>query len=124
MILGTLRLGGAALHTHNHSYMLEGIKAVSTRRPFLSSGALVAGYAGLFAIGFNDLLYAGEIAALATTSGLSLAFGLCIGQLRLISRDLTGAQATEAIYGTYRHLNRERLEIAAAVERMKTGSLS
>jgi hypothetical protein len=124
MILGTLRLGGTALHTHNHSYILEGIKAVSTRRPFLSSGVLVAGHAGLFAIGFNDLLYVGEIAALVATSGFSLAFGLCIGQLRLISRDLTGAQATEAVYGTYRHLNLERLEIAAAVERMKSGGVS
>jgi hypothetical protein len=124
MILGTLRLDGTALHTHNHSYMLEGIKAVLTRRPFLSSGVLVAGHAGLFAIGFIDILYVREIAALVATIGLSLAFGLCIGQLRLISRDLTGAQATQAVYGTYRHLNRERLAIAAAVERMKSGGVS
>jgi hypothetical protein len=118
MILGTLRLGGTTLHTHNHSYMLEGIKAVSARRPFLSTGVLVAGHAGLFAIGFIDILYVRETAALVAT------FGLCIGQLRLISRDLTGAQATEAVYGTYRHLNRERLAIAAAVERMKSGGVS
>ena len=124
MIFGTLRLDGTALHTHNHSYMLEGIKAVSTRRPFLSSGVLVAGHASLFAIGFIDILYVQEIAALVAAAGMSLTFGLCTGQLRLISRDLSGAQATDAVYGTYRHLNRERLAIAAAVERVKSGGLA
>ena len=124
MILGTLRLGGTVLHTHNHSYMLEGIKAVSTRRPFLSSTVLIAGHTALFTIGFIDILYAREIAVLVATIGMSLTFGLCIGQLCLISRDLTGAQATDAVYGTYRHLNRERLEIAAAVELVKSGGLA
>jgi hypothetical protein len=37
---------------------------------------------------------------------------------------LAGARATDAIYGTYAHLNRERRKIAAAVDGVKTGGAS
>ena len=57
-------------------------------------------------------------------AAVSLVLGLKIGQLRLISRDLAGANATDAVYGTYGHLNRERRKIAAAVERVKSGGVS
>ena len=124
MILGKLTLGDTALHTHNDSYILEGIKAVSTSRPFLSSGLMVSTLVAIFGIGFADILYVSELIALGTAISVSLILSLKIGQLRLISRDLAGAQATDAIYGTYAHLNRERRKIASAVERVKTGGAS
>lgn len=124
MILGKLTLGETALHTHNDSYILEGIKAVSTSRPFLSSSVMVSALAAIFGIGFADILYVSELIALGTAISVSLILGLKVGQLRLISRDLAGAQATDAIYGTYAHLNRERRKIASAVERVKTGGAS
>lgn len=120
MIFGTLTVGETALHTHNDSYILEGIKAVSTSRPFLSSGVMISALTTIFGIGFNDILYVGELAAVGTFASVSLILGLKIGQLRLISRDLAGAHATDAVYGTYAHLNRERRKIAAAVERVKS----
>ena len=124
MILGKLTLGETALHTHNDSYILEGIKAISTSRPFFSSGVMISALATIFGIGFADILYVGELAALCAVASVTLILGLKIGQLRLISRDLAGAQATDAVYGTYAHLNRERRKIAAAVERVKSGGAS
>lgn len=124
MILGKLTLGETALHTHNESYILEGIKAVSTSRPFLSFGMMISALTTIFGIGFADILYIGELVALGAVAAVSLVLGLKIGQLRLISRDLVGANATNAVYGTYGHLNRERRKIAAAVERVKSGGVS
>lgn len=121
MTLGELILGETALHTQNDSFILEGIKAVSTSRPFLSSGLMVSTLAAIFGIGFADILYVSELVGLGFVVCMSLTLGLKIGQLRLISRDLAGAHATDSIYGTYAHLNRERRKIAAAIERVKTG---
>ncbi|WP_297339523.1 hypothetical protein [Pseudophaeobacter sp.] len=124
MIFGTLRLGETALHTHNDSYVLEGIKAVSTRRPFLSAGLVIGTLVAGFTISFSDILYLGEIAALIVTGFLSIIGGLSIGRLQLVSRDLTGSPIADAVYGTYGHLNRLRPLIADAVERAKTGGAS
>jgi len=124
MIFGTLRLGETALHTHNDSYVLEGIKAVSTRRPFLSAGLVIGTLVAGFTISFSDILYPGEIAALIVTAFLSIIGGLSIGRLQLVSRDLTGSSIADAVYGTYSDLNRRRPLIADAVERAKTGGVS
>ena len=121
MVFGTLNIGETSLHTHNDSYILEGIKAVSTSRPFLSSGVMISALTTVMGVGFADILYAGELTAVGAVASVSLILGMKIGQLRLISRDLAGAQATDAVYGTYAHLNRERRKIAAAVEQVKSG---
>ena len=61
MIIGKLHLGGTALHTHNDSYVLDSISAVSTRRPFLSAGVMISGMSALFCASFADILNSGEI---------------------------------------------------------------
>ncbi len=119
MIFGKLRLGANALHTHNDSYVLESISAVSTRRPFLSAGVMVSGLTAMFGVSFIDILTIGEVISLILISGLSLTGGLTIGQLRLISRDLRGSPISEAIFDSYGHLNRLRPQIAEAVEQAK-----
>ena len=124
MVFGKLNLSDTALHTHNDSYILEGIKAIKTSRPFLSSGVMISALAIIFGIGFADILYVVELAALGAVSCTSLILGFKIGQLRLISRDLSGAKATDAVYGTYARLNHERLKIAAAIEQVKSGGAS
>lgn len=124
MILGRLSLGEKALQTHNDSYVLDSISAVSTRRPFLSIGLIISGLLGTFTLSFLDLLYLHEIGGLALAAILVLVGGLSVGQLRLVSRDLRGSPIADAIYGSYRHLNRLRPEIADAVERAKTGGVS
>jgi len=61
MIFGKLKLGTTALHTHNDSYVLAGITAVSTRRPLWSVGLLVGALSATFTLSFADILYPNEI---------------------------------------------------------------
>lgn len=124
MIFGKLSLGANALHTHNDSYVLQSVSAVSTRRPFLSSAVAVSAFLTLFGVGFVDILYGEELLALAIFVSVALTLGLTIGQLRLVSRDLRGSPIADAVYGTYGHLNRLRPQIADAVERAKAGDVS
>lgn len=124
MILGKLRLGESALHTHRDSYVLQGISAISTRRPLLSTGLMIGGLIATFTVSFFDILYTTEITVLAATALFSVVGGLTIGQLRLVSRDLRGSPIADAVFGTYGHLNRLRPQIADAVERAKTGGAS
>ena len=121
MILGKLHLGETSLHTHRDSYVLETISAISTRRPFLSAGAMITVLTTGFGWSFADILTTGELLALSLVSLSSLAGGVGIGQLHLVSRDLRGSPIGDAVYGTYRHLNHERLSITEAVERTKAG---
>ena len=119
MIIGKIKLGETSLHTSNDSYVLQSITAVSTRRPFLSSGLMIGGLTGSFAYGFRDILFPGELIALGAVSFLSVFLGIMIGRLLLVSRDLAGSPIAEAVHGTYRHLNRLRPQIADAVEKAK-----
>lgn len=124
MIFGKLDLTESVLHTHADSYILVGIKKVSTARPFLSSGVMIAGLAGLFALGFADILYFYELILIGAVIVTALVVGMSLAQLRLFSRDLHSAQAINAVYGTYRHLNQKRIAISAAVEAAKSGGAS
>lgn len=124
MIFGKLELGLTALHTHNDSYVLAGITAVSTRRPLLSAGLMVGALSATFTLSFADILYPNEIAVLVIATTMSVIGGLSIGQLRLVSRDLRGSPIADAVYGTYPHLNRMRPLIADAVERAAKGGKS
>ncbi|MEZ5887518.1 MAG: hypothetical protein R3D56_11660 [Paracoccaceae bacterium] len=124
MIFGKLIIKDAVLHTHRDSFILEGIKKVSIHRPFLSTGVMVASLTGLFVVGFADILYPGELLLLGSVASLSMVLGLSLAQLRLISRDLGMNEASDALYGTYAHLNRERLKISAAVDQVKSGGAS
>lgn len=123
MIFGKLTLTHTALHTHNDSYVLSGIKGVSARRPFLSTGLLVGGLLGLFGSAFADILTATELGSLAAATAVSLSVGFGLGQLQLVSRDLAGSRIADVVYGSYRHLNRERRRIAEAVEAAKSGEM-
>lgn len=124
MIFGKLIINDGVLHTHRDSFILEGIKKVSIHRPFLSTGVMVASLAGLFAVGFADILYPSELALIVSVASAAMLFGLSLAQLRLISRDLGVSEAPDAVYGTYAHLKRERLKISSAVAEAKSGGAS
>ena len=124
MIFGKLDVREHVLHTHVDSYILVGIKKVSTARPFLSSAVMIAGLAGLFVLGFADILYAHELMMIGAVIVTALMVGVSLAQLRLFSRDLHGAQAINAVYGTYRHLNKKRIAISAAIDAAKSGGAS
>ena len=115
MIFGKLEIG-KTLETHRGSYVLAGISAISTHRPFFSTGLVVGG--------FRDILWPGELLALSCITVASVAAGMSIGQLRLVSRDLRGSPMADAVYGTYPDLNRRRREIADAIGRTKSRGAS
>jgi len=121
MILGHLHIDEAqgAVSTHRDSYRLATLSVVSVRRPFLVGGLLAGAGSAAFVAGFADLLYAHEIALVVSAGALAVVFGIEVGQLRLLSRDLRGSDLSEAIWGRYASLNRVRLAIAAAMHRTK-----
>lgn len=119
MVFGTLELSSTSLTTHNDVYVLDGIRLVSTRRPLLSSCMTFAGLLAIFGLGTFDLLFTGELLLLLCLITSSVALGLNLGQLRLVSRDLRGSPMADAVYGTYGHLKHERLRIADAMRRAR-----
>ncbi|MEO0486241.1 MAG: hypothetical protein AAF092_10050 [Pseudomonadota bacterium] len=122
MIFGKLILHPTRLQTSNDHYQLHGIRVVSVRRPFLSAGLLVGALLTGFALSFWDLLYDGERISLCIFIALAVLGGWCIGQLRLVSRELVNSPLGEAVYGTYRHLRRESTRIALAADAARSSS--
>lgn len=116
MILGTVRVAGNAVETHRDSYLLAQLSVISVRRPLLGGGCLFATGASAFALAFGDLLYPGEIAALAGFALCAVLAGFVIGRIQLLSRDLRGSELSCMIWGTYGHLNRIRREIGNALQ--------
>ncbi|MEM9761905.1 MAG: hypothetical protein AAF968_05255 [Pseudomonadota bacterium] len=117
MIVGSLTVTDRAVETHRDSYLLAHITVVSVRRPLLAPCCLLALGFGGFTLSFADLLYPGEILSLGLAAVTSLLFGVGLGQLQFLSRDLRGTDLSTAILGTYGHLNRLRREISAAMRR-------
>jgi len=124
MIIGKLEIVGSVLETSNDSYALESISTASTRRPYLASGLLIGSLVAGFALGFWDILCAGERVTALLGSAVAIWLGLNIGRLQLNSRDLRGSELADANFGTYRHLDRERPKILAAAARAKAEDAS
>lgn len=119
MIIGRIDITETTLETHNDSYALASVSAISARRPFLSAGFMIGGLTALFGLAFHDILYAGELVALTSVSLISLFGGLFVGRLQLVSRDLRGSPIADAVFGSYRHLNRLRPQILNARDRAR-----
>ena len=119
MIFGRISITDTTLETHNDSYALASVSAISARRPFLSAGFMIGGLTALFGLAFHDILYTGELASLAAVSLICLFGGLFIGRLQLVSRDLRGSPIADAVFGTYGHLNRLRPQILNARDRAR-----
>jgi hypothetical protein len=123
-IFGTLKVGDNAVHTHNDTYMLSNVTAISARRPFLGASILVAGLMTAFSLSFSDLLLASEMTIAMSGVAVCLFLGFWLGHLQLLSRDLRGSELGTAIWGSYRILNGKRREVADAILRMGKGELS
>lgn len=119
MIFGTVDVEDDAVVTHRDSYLLAQLSVVSVRRPFLAPGLLTAAGFGGFALNFGDLLYLEEIATATGLAAFSLFLGIGVGQLKLLSRDLRGSELSDAVWGSYGHLNRVRTEIVARLKTMR-----
>jgi hypothetical protein len=116
MIFGSVRVAGKSVETHRDSYLLSHLTVISVRRPLLAGGCLFASGGAAFALSFGDLLYPGEIAALAGFSLSAVLTGFIVGQIQLLSRDLRGSELSCMIWGSYGHLNRIRREIGNALQ--------
>ncbi len=121
MILGTIKVVGDVVHTHQASYYLKSVTNLVTPRPFLSAGAFAASAASSFFVAFQDILWPAEQLSLLVIAGLAVTAGFSIRRLEFVSRDLNSAQQTCIIYGTSAHVSQLRYEIVAAQQGHATG---
>lgn len=120
-IFGSLHVDDRAVQTHRDSYLLDRLTVVSVRRPALGPALVfMLGFGG-FGIAFADLLYTHEIRTLLIGCAGALGVGFWLGQLKLLSRDLRGSELSGAVWGSYRRLNTERKNIAAAMREIDAG---
>ncbi len=115
-IVGTITVTDKAVSTHRDSYLLDRISVVSVRRVFLPSSILTVTGLATFCAAFSDLLYPAEILAMAGISALTLIAGTQVGQLKLLSRELSGNELGDVIWGRYAALNAVRLQIAGKLQ--------
>lgn len=120
MIFGKADPVDGVLHTNNDSYALSPNTSFSVMRPFRMPGIAGAVLLVAFGIAFWDLLYAVELAGIGAGAAVSLLVGNTLAHLVIINRDLQGSELSIAVWGTYRHVNRRRREIAQAVRSGRT----
>jgi len=112
MIFGSIKVEGGAVVTHRDTYDLDSITVASVRRPQQATAIIIGGGLTGFALMFSDLLYVSEIAFLGGVGTVAIASGFWLGQLKLLSRDLRGSELVEAIWGSYKDLNKIRRDLA------------
>jgi hypothetical protein len=117
MIFGSVRVSGNAVETHRDTYLLSQLTVISVRRPCLAGGIMFTLGLTAFGVAFGDLLYLLEIALLFILAFGSLAAGLYLGQIQLLSRDLRGSELSCMIWGSYEELNQVRQDIFAAMDK-------
>lgn len=117
MIIGyvDIDLDDGVVETHRDSYTLQNLTVVSVRKPFLAGGILFGGGFLGFTYAFGDLLFPLEIATIVSVSSLTLCLSWQAGQLKLLSRDLSGSELSGVIWGRYATLNRVRRDIVRAI---------
>lgn len=116
MIIGSITVTDKAVSTHRDSYLLDRISVVSVRRVFLPGAIVTTTGFGGFCVAFSDLLYGHEIIAMAGVSALTLIAGVQVGQLKLLSRDLSRSPLGDVIWGRYAALNLIRMQIAGKLQ--------
>jgi hypothetical protein len=121
MIFGNVDIDSASVETHRDTYLLHNISVVSVRRPFLAGALMCSVGFGGFGVAFGDLLYPVEIGFIIGGIIASVFAGIWLGQLKLLSRDLRNSELSDAIWGSYSHLNRIRREIITAMRGTTAG---
>lgn len=109
--------GSRELETNNDTYALTPNMTFSVLRPFRVSGIGIAVLLSAFGIAFTDLLKLGELWIISGCATLFFVAGNSLAQLVLTNRELRGTDLSTAVWGTYRHLNRVRRQIAQANNR-------
>ena len=112
MPFGEFYIKNKAVHTHNDTYILSNVTAISARRPLLGASVLITALISGFGAAFHDLLYPTEMIAIGIGVTACIFAGLWLGHLQLLSRDLRGSELGTAIWGSYRELNHIRRQIA------------
>lgn len=122
MIFGTIEINTGVLHTHNDSYTLTPGTNISAKRPFLGTGMIIAILILSFAISFEDILFSLELWIMAGIAAACVFTGMSLAQLIIINRDLRGSDLTVAAWGSYRHLNSIRKQVAEAINPSHTAT--
>ena len=123
MIFGTVDVQNGAVVTHRDSYLLAGLTVVSTRRPLLGSGLVVGLGFGGFGISFSDLLHLSELVGVSALSLAALVVATQLGQLRLLSTDLSRSrELSGVIWGHYPALRAVRMKIVSHLAHESGGS--
>ena len=122
MIFGTANIiegsnGSCGLETSNDNYPLTPNTSISVLRPFRASGIGIAVQLLVFGFAFNDIHYPVELWFIAGSATAAFLAGNTLANLILINRELQGSGQSGALWGTYRHLNRLRKDLAAARDR-------
>ena len=115
-IIGFVEITENAVVTHRDSYFFRNLSVVSVRRPFFAPAVLLSGPLALFVIGFGDLLYGREIAAIVIAILLMVLVGAKLGQLQLLSRDLKNTDLSGAVWGEHSTLQVARAEVVHALQ--------
>lgn len=118
MVFGSIEISAGVLHTHNDSYTLTPGTNVSARRPFRGMGFVTTALLTAFGISFSDILYATELWIVGGFTISCFLIGNTLAQLVVVNRDLRGSDLSVAAWGSYRHLNRIRREVAEAIIRV------
>lgn len=114
MILGDPKIHRGYLETNNDHYPLTPNTTFSVVRPFRGGATAFAGMLLAFAGASSDLLYTWELAVVVGCAAALFVAGSTVAHLMIVNRDLRGSDLQVAFWGTYRHLNRKRREIAAS----------
>lgn len=121
MVFSKIEIDNGVLHTSNDSYALTPNTTFSAPRPFRAVGIVTALMISAFGVAFSDLLFWHELGVVTICAAISFLLGNSIAHLLIVNSDLRGSDLSVAAWGTYRHLNRVRRDLANSVQRKTNG---
>ncbi len=122
MLFSKIEITDGVLDTNNDSYPLIPGTTFTVSRPFKATGFGIAVLLSTYGIAFHNLLRPEEIAIIAGCAAALAIAGNTIGHLSLIHLHLRHANQSVAVWGTYRHLNRVRRQVAESANGARSKS--
>jgi hypothetical protein len=124
MVFSKIEIVNGVLHTSNDSYPLTPNTTFSAPRPFRAMGIVTALMISAFGVAFSDLLFWNELGIVTLSAAACFFLGNTIAHLLIVNSDLRGSDLSVAAWGTYRHLNQVRRELADAARAPRSEVLS
>ncbi len=121
MIIGTCKVKNGAVITSRDRYPLSKDTHVRVEPVFRTPAILCAATLASFGLGFHDLLFAGELAAITVAIFVLIFARFQFAQLLIIDRVTRGTEQMIAVSGLNYSLQKHRAEIDAAIDELKGG---